>query len=70
MKDARFTCPNCGREIELKELVASSNVDITDTPIAAVCQPCRRVYTAEQWRKFYGPGGRSGEGGGTEAWVA
>lgn len=62
VRDARFTCPNCSRVIELHPV--KGNPPISEVPLAAVCQGCKRVYTAEQWRDFYGPGGRSGEGPG------
>ena len=63
MKDARLTCPNCSGPIMLKEIVATTK--ISECSIGAVCQPCARIFTAEQWRQIYGPGGRSGEGRGT-----
>lgn len=67
--DARMTCPNCGRLVELREVAVESNADITECAIAALCRSCSRVYTAEQWRRFYGPGGRCStvEGLGSEA---
>lgn len=62
-KDARLLCPNCARPIVLKVIKPSSALaSQTALLMVATCLWCDRMYTVEEWRVFYGPGGYTDEG--------
>lgn len=50
----RFQCPRCKKAIELIEVDPRTR-RTGECGVVAICRRCDRVFTAEQWRRRYGP---------------